>query len=162
MSDVAAGSGNKNDDPGSVREAQLSARLAAVQSLYQMEQTGIGITQLLHETSSAPLLSEKKNPQLKAVQKDEDLFETLLKGVVEKQVRIDAQIAGGLQKGWRLERLPSLSRAIARASIFELGYHSHFAKAHIISDYLTVAESFFGDKDRAFLHALMDRIAKQE
>ncbi len=91
---------------GRPKQARSVARLAAVQALYQMEVSGVGVEAVIREFSEhrfdRGLEGEESAPLAAA---DEAFFADLVRGVVSTQREIDSAIVKRLATGWRLERL---------------------------------------------------------
>ena len=102
--------GGRQFKPANQRGA---ARLAAVQALYQMEQTEQSTRSVIADFMGDRLgLNDEGEPIEEA---DPDIFKTIVSGVVERQEAIDAAIMKRLASGWKLERLDATSRAILQA-----------------------------------------------
>ena len=81
---------------------RAGARLAAVQALYQMEQTGQSARSVIADFMEDRLgLNDEGEPVEEA---DPDLFKSIVDGVVEKQEAVDAAIMKRLAEGWKIER----------------------------------------------------------
>ncbi|MEN0077857.1 MAG: transcription antitermination factor NusB, partial [Pseudomonadota bacterium] len=100
-----------------VRARRAGARLAAVQALYSMEQTGRSARAVIAEFRADRLgLGPDGAPVEEA---DPDLFGSVVNNVVDRQADVDAAIAGRLSAGWKLTRVDALSRALLRAATGE-------------------------------------------
>ena len=79
---------------------RAGARLAAVQALYQMEQTGQSARSVIADFMEDRLgLNEEGEPVEEA---DPDLFKSIVDGVVERQEAVDAAIMKRLAEGWKI------------------------------------------------------------
>lgn len=137
-----------------------SARLAAVQALYQMEQTGVSAGDVVQEFVAYRFGAE---PEITALgMPDEDFFTDLLHGVPRHQQEIDTAISESLNKKWRLARVDSTMRAILRAGVYELiGRRDVPAKA-VIDEYVALAHGFCTEDETAFVNASLDAIARRK
>ncbi len=138
--------------------ARHSARLAAVQAIYQMELTGgdaESVTQEFCEHRFGKLEGARGEP-------DEAFFAELVRGVPHHQVEIDCAIADNLSDNWRLQRIDSILRAILRAGIYELVARKDVPAKVVIDEYLDIAHAFFGADEPAFVNALLDRVARRK
>jgi transcription antitermination protein NusB len=138
--------------------ARRSARLGAVQALYQMELTGgdaetVATEFLEHRFQHEPELARAGEP-------DEDMFRAIVRGVPHAQVEIDRAIASCLSAEWKLTRIDSILRAILRASAYELLERGEVPALVVIDEYVDIAHAFFGDQQRAFVNAVLDRLAR--
>lgn len=141
-----------------LRARRAGARLAAVQALYQMEQTDQGSLAVIREFMEDRLgLDDDGAPVEEA---DPDLFKSLVSGVVEHQESIDAAIVARLADGWRLDRIDSTSRAILRASVYELMHDIGLPSQIIIDEYVSIAHAFFDAPESGFVNGLLDAVAR--
>src|SRR5690606_4726922 len=93
-----------------VAARRAGARLAAVQALYQMEQTQQSARSVVADFLEDRLgLNDEGEPIEEA---DPDIFRAIVDGVVAHQEEIDAAIMKRLAEGWKIERLDATSRAI--------------------------------------------------
>jgi N utilization substance protein B len=142
-----------------VHAKRRSARLAAVQALYQMELAGEGAELVAQEFLDHRFEREPELAQAGAP--DVELFRAIVTGVPHRQVEIDRAIASCLTSTWRLERVDSILRAILRAATCELiGRHDIPARV-VIDEYIEIAHGFCGDEERAFVNAVLDRLARR-
>jgi N utilization substance protein B len=144
--------------PSNGHEGRHTARLAAVQAIYQMELTGNdaeSVTQEFCEHRFAETVAERGEP-------DEAFFADLVKGVPHHQVEIDQAIAQGLAEDWKLQRIDSILRAILRAGVYELVARKDVPAKVVIDEYLDIAHAFFGSEEPAFVNALLDRVAHRK
>ena len=140
------------------RARRAGARLAAVQALYQAEQTGQSARAVIEDFLSDRLgLDNEGNPVEEA---DPDLFKQVVAGVVDRRTEIDAAIVKRLATGWRMERLDATTRSILRAGVFELFERHDLTTATIIDAYVSLAGDFFEDAETSFVNGALDRIAK--
>ena len=142
-------------------QARSVARLAAVQALYQMEVSGVGVEAVVREFSDhrfdRPVGGEDGETLAGA---DETFFGELVRGVVDQQRRIDTSIARRLADGWRLERLDATVRAILRAGAFELARRPDIPVEVVINEYVDLARSFFEGPEPGFVNAALDGLAR--
>lgn len=134
------------------------ARLAAVQALYQMEVSQIGVEHVIREFTEHRFDRDVEGVTLAAA--DEAFFAELVRGVVAEQARIDAAIVKRLAQGWRLERLDATVRAILRAGVYELVNRPDVPTEVAIDEYVEVAKSFFEGTEPGFVNGALDAVAK--
>lgn len=139
-------------------QVRSAARLAAVQALYQMEQTGIGVEGVIREYVDHRLGREIDGETYHEA--DEAFFADLVRGVVDRQVQIDQLADKHLADGWRLSRLDSTLRAVLRAGIYELLGRADVPAKVVISEYVDVAKAFFEDTEPGFANGLLDKVAR--
>lgn len=140
-----------------IRARRAGARLAAVQALFQMEQTDRGANAVIREFMEDRL---GYGPEGEPVEEaDPDLFRAIVEGVIANQARIDAAILERLAEGWRLSRLDATSRAILRAAAGEFLIHPELSNAMIIDEYVSLAHDFFEDGQEAnFINAVLENL----
>ncbi|MEW5684291.1 MAG: transcription antitermination factor NusB [Pseudomonadota bacterium] len=142
----------------SAHASRSVARLAAVQALYQMEVSSIGVEHLIREFSEHRFDRDVDGVTLASA--DESFFADLVRGVVAEQGRVDAAIVKRLAEGWRLERLDATVRAILRAGVFELANRPDVPTEVVIDEYVEVAKSFFEGTEPGFVNGALDAVAR--
>ncbi len=141
-----------------IQARRAGARLAAVQALYQMEQSGQGASATIRDLMDDRLgLGPDEVPVEEA---DPDLFKAVVMATVTHQDKIDAAIVARLSKGWKLSRLDSTTRAILRAAIGELIAHEHMSSAIILNEYVSLAHDFFDLSEANFVNAVLDNVSR--
>ena len=144
--------------PGEPTHAARSvARLAAVQALYQMEVSGASTADVLADFDAGKLPREE--PRVDA-EGDAELFKTLVENAVDRQRTIDNAIARRLSKGWKLERLDAVARAILRAGAVELEQRPDIPTPVVIDEYVEIANAFFDGPEPGFVNATLDACAR--
>ena len=134
------------------------ARLAAVQALYQMEQTEQSTRSVIADFMGDRLgLNDEGEPIEEA---DPDIFKTIVNGVVEHQEHIDAAIMKRLATGWKIERLDATSRAILRAAVYELVAEIGLPSQIILDEYVSLAHAFFEGAEPKFINGLLDAVSR--
>lgn len=137
---------------------RAGARLAAVQALYQMEQTEQSVRSVVADFMGDRLgLDHEGEPIDEA---DPDLFRTIVEGVVDRQEEIDAAIMKRLASGWKIERLDATSRAILRAAVFEVIADVGLPIQIILDEYVSIAHAFFEGAEPKFVNGLLDAVAR--
>ena len=140
------------------KRARTVARLALVQSLYQMEITGGGVESVIREFADHRFDGDLEGGTL--AEADEGFFAEGARGVVAEQAIIDPLISNRLAANWRLERLDTTVRATLRAGTWELKYRSDVPIEVVINEYVEIARAFFGDTEARFVNAALDGVAK--
>ena len=134
------------------------ARLAAVQALYQMEQTEQSTRSVIADFMGDRLgLNDEGEPIEEA---DPDIFKAIVNGVVERQDVIDAAIMKRLATGWKIERLDATSRAILRAAVYELVAEIGLPSQIILDEYVSLAHAFFEGAEPKFINGLLDAVSR--
>lgn len=140
------------------RARRAGARLAAVQALYEMEQTEKSARATIREFMEDRLgLGPDGMPVEDA---DPDLFRSIVNAVVEHQARIDTAILSRLADGWKLTRLDATMRALLRAGAAEFIAHPELSDAVILDEYVSLAHDFFEDSDARFVNAVLQNLGR--
>lgn len=139
--------------------ARRAARLAAVQALYQMEMSGASTADVIAEFDAGKLPRETE-ARITDSEGDRELFKTLVEKAVDRQATLDRAIARHLGKGWRLERLDAVARAILRAGAAELEQRADIPVAVVIDEYVEIAKRFFDGPEPGFVNAALDACAR--
>ena len=139
-------------------QARTNSRLAAVQALYQMEASGVGVESVILEFRTHRLGGDIEGDLLHDA--DEDFFSELLRGVIRLQAKIDPLIEKRLARRWTLARLDATARAILRAATFEFVNRADIPARTVINEYVEIAKAFFGEEDRRFINAVLDGAAR--
>jgi N utilization substance protein B len=134
-----------------------AARLAAVQALYQLELTGGAVEEVLRDFVRTRL--EEIDGE-RIVRADEQHFADLVRGVAHKSGELDDMIAGVLAESWSVDRLETILHVILRAAAYELSAHREVPPRVTISEYVDLADAFFGGKETALVNGVLDRLAR--
>ena len=134
-----------------------SARLFAVQILFEMEINGKKINNILERLTNEYLIEiSRLNKTEKA---DKNHLIKILKGVTKSQKDIDLNINDNLI-GWSLSRIDSVSRAILRSALYELRECNDIPVKVIINEYIEISKSFFEDDEPNFINGILDKVSK--
>ncbi len=149
-----------------LQAARTSARMAAVQGLYQMDMASTGINEVIRDLTATPLREasgeeETPNQATQDVEPDQTFLGEMLRGVVRRQREIDPLVDGQLATGWRLARVDSTLRAILRAGVFELLERSDVPARVVINEYIEIAHSFFGQDEPRVVNGVLDKLARR-
>lgn len=139
---------------------RLTARLAAVQALYQMDASGAGIETVVADFRDHWIGADIDGDRF--AEADAGFFEDIIRGVVRLQTKIDPAIDRRLAAKWTLARLDATARAILRSGVYELFHHPSTPAAVIIDQYVEIAKGFFDDGDEPkFINAALDALARE-
>ena len=132
-------------DPESFRtsDERTDAREQAVILLYESEQRSISPLDILEERGVASA----------------DLTSLLLHGVQEGKPDIDELIVSHA-KGWAIDRMPALDRAILRLGIYELLSRPDVPVAVVIDEAVELAKRFSTDDSGRFVNGVLAAVAK--
>ena len=141
-------------------EKRSSARLAAVQALYQMELSGSGVVDATIEFERFWLGKEIEGLAFKPA--EDSFFRALVEGVVREQKTVDRRVDEALAKGWPLKRIETVLRAILRVATFELLFRKDIPPRVTISEYVDVARAFYDDEEPGLVNAVLDTLARSD
>jgi transcription antitermination protein NusB len=139
--------------------SRSAARLAAVQALYQMDMTGIDLTDVVAEFEAHRLGQEVEGDQYCTA--EAKFFRDLTEGVVREQRQLDPMIDQQLAEGWRLNRVDSILRAVLRSGAFELFMREDVPARVVITEYVDIAHAFFGEDEPKVVNGILDRLARR-
>ena len=139
-------------------KARAAARLAATQALYQHEMEGTAVAQLLHEFHQHRLGATIEDVEY--ADAEVGFFDDVVRGVDARREEIDARITARLGEGWNLPRLDRPLRAILRAATYELIARADVPTGSVITEYVDVADAFYGKRETGFVNGLLDAVAK--
>ena len=140
-------------------KSRSTARLAAVQALYQLDMEATPIATLLHEFHEHRLGATIEDVTYAAA--EAPFFDDLVRGVDARRDEIDALIAAKLSTGWSMERLDKPMRQILRAGTYELLGRKDVPTATVISEYVDIAHAFYDRRETGFVNGLLDAVAKE-
>ncbi len=153
----------------STERPRTLARVAAIQALYQGEQTNETAETVIdqfvrHRLTKHPLpatstialsIEDGLSPDANA-----PLFARIVRLVTTQQDQIDPLIVNLLPESWPMPRLDPVLRALLRAAAAELWMSDGPPARVVIIEYLDIAHGFFADDAVQLANALLDRIAR--
>ena len=139
------------------RNTRSAARLAAAQALYQIQATDVSADGVIAEFSARRFGREIDGALYAPA--DEDLFSDIVRGVEAGREKIDGLIGQALDRGWKLDRLERIIRALLQAGTYELRSELATPAAVIINEYVDLAHAFYGDGEPRFVNGVLDRLA---
>jgi N utilization substance protein B len=142
---------------------RTGARVAAVQALYQSEQSGEAaetvIDQFLrHRIGALPGGDGFEDGRVPEA--DVPLFAGIVRRAAKQGETIDGIVAGHLNKDWPLEKLDPVLRALLRAACAELHDSKEPPARVVINEYLDIAHGFFGGDEPRFANGVLDALAR--
>ena len=144
-------------------QARSTARLAAVQALYQQQMEGTALAKLLNEFHQHRLGREVDDDEHEGevyAEAEIDFFDDLVRGVDARRGEIDELLTAKLAEGWTLARLDKTMLQILRAGTYELMARADVPRASAINEYVDVAKAFFDDREAKFVNGVLDAAAK--
>lgn len=127
------------------------AREKAIQALYQIDMREISLDEALQAvTGDVDQLSAAEL----AFSRD------LVEGVLSHASEIDQAIAGDL-RGWKLNRLGYVDRAVLRMAVFEILFVEEIPTKVTINEAIEIARAFGMEESVKFINGVLDSIAKK-
>jgi N utilization substance protein B len=126
--------------PGSGRR---EARERALELLYEAEAKDLPLGDLL---ASLPIEPE---PYALAV----------ARGVGDEIERID-DVIGSTARGWRVERMPAVDRALLRIAVWELVHRPEIPVPVVINEAVELAKQYSTDESGRFVNGVLSRVAR--
>lgn len=139
-----------------------SARLAAVQALFQVDTRGTDAQAVVDEFRSHRLSdadTQEGQPDLSRA--DGKHFAALVLGAAIRADEVDALIDSVLPAGWPRSRLDPVVRAILRAGCFELLARDDVPVRVAIDEYVAIARAFFDGAEPGFVNGVLDALARR-
>ncbi len=153
------------------RNASSTARLAAVQALYEFDLVGGAVEDILDsfkERRWAPVQAELQTELMEPLEGVRNLptpnrriLTGVVRGVVQNRSELDRKIAVYMDTVEAFEQLEIIAKNILRAAAFELLYAPQAPTGVISSDYVSIANSFFTENQPKLINAVIDAFAGQ-
>ena len=128
--------------------ARTKARKRALELLYEAEQRGINVGDLLEQRIAVPT-TQHPLPEY-AVE--------LLRGVLKHWSQIDETLTTYSQ-GWSLERMAAVDRAALRIGTWEIVWNDDVPDEVAISEAIGLVESMSTDDSPKFVNGLLGRVS---
>lgn len=147
--------------PGS--RPRTSARVAAVQALFQAEQAQVSAERVIDEFVRHRLGAEPGSgfEDGRAPDANVPLFGRIVRTATAQQDTLDAALAAVLSEEWPMERLDPVLRALLRAGAAELWMSDGPPARVVINEYLDIAHGFFDGDIPGMVNGVLDRAARQ-
>jgi N utilization substance protein B len=129
--------------------ARTKARKRALDLLFEAEQRGVNVADLLRERLATPVTEAPLS----------EFTADLVMGVVDHWGQVDELIATYSQ-GWTLKRMPAVDRAILRLGAYEVLYSTDVPEPVAISEWVGLATELSTDDSPRFVNGLLARLAE--
>lgn len=147
---MAEGEAKSGRGRSNARNARRTARLNAVQALYQIDMVKADVEPVIDEFITHRLPAEGDRP----------LFVRIVGGVKDRAKEIDHMIGQSLSEGWQLDRLETVLRAVLRAGVYELLAETAVPPRVVINEYVEIAHAFFSGREPAMVNGVLDKLAR--
>ncbi len=146
-----------------------TARLAAVQALYEIELTDTPGETVLREflynrwdvacQSLCEETDEKRTGPDTIVPPDGEMFNSLVRGVLDSSAELDTIIGEALAAEWHMERMEVVLKCILRAGCYELLARPDIPPHVVTCEYLDIAKAFYTGHEPGLVNAVLDTLA---
>lgn len=140
---------------GSKKARSTSARLFAVQAVYQSLRNGNRPIALLDEYLNHNVGMDLEGGEM--VSPDEALFKSILAGVSNRSEELNEILKARLSSS----DTESLLKSILLCGVYELIGHSDIDKPIVISDYINIAHGFYEGAEPKLVNGVLDAVAKE-
>ena len=141
------------------RKVRSATRLYVLQALFQMEQLGQSIDQVVEEFIAHRFGEHYEEGQMS--DGDETLFKSILESAVNYQASIDQLTDRALVEKWPIARIDPTLRSLFRSAAAVITQIKTPPKI-VITEYVALAHAFFPDgKEPKFVNAVLDHMAKE-
>lgn len=141
---------------GSMKARKTSARLFAVQAVYQAIQNKEPPSKLCDEYLTFRVGMDLEEGQM--VEPDKEMFRSILSGVTERWGDLQQIIKPRLKVSNEVEPLLT---SILVCGAYELLAHKDIDSPIIISDYLDITSGFFEGSEPKLVNAVLDGLSKE-
>ena len=131
------------------RPERHTARLQALQMLYQREVTGQSIERILADESYS---TEDGEPS--------EFARTLAQGVEQRLEAID-DVIGRTSEHWVVSRMPIVDRNILRVATWEILHSEDVPTSVAINEAVELAKVYGGDDSSKFVNGVLGKIAER-
>ena len=131
-------------------------RLLVVQALYELSINENRVQTPIKEifaniVEQTDYKKKMKNSKLK-------LAEEIYKGVMENLDEINKILRASMNKKVKINNMDALLISIFRSAIFEISFSDNVNKKIIISEYLVIANRFFGNNETTLINGVLDNL----
>ncbi|MSP03776.1 MAG: transcription antitermination factor NusB [Acetobacteraceae bacterium] len=147
--------------------SRTASRVAAVQALFQCEQTGLTaetvidefVRHRLGELAGADQSGGGGFEDGRIPDAEVPLFGRIVRAATTQGESTDRMLTELLPAAWKIERLDPVLRALLRAGAAELAMADGPPTRVVINEYLDIAHGFFTGDEPGLANAILDRMA---
>ncbi|MGB3187445.1 MAG: transcription antitermination factor NusB [Ornithinimicrobium sp.] len=129
--------------------ARTKARKRALELLFEAEQRGVNVGDLLAERIETPTT---QHPLPEYTQE-------LVRGVLDHWAEID-EVLATYSHGWAVQRMPSVDRAMLRLGAWEIVWNDDVPDAVAIAEAVDLVQGMSTDESPTFVNGMLARISK--
>lgn len=141
---------------GPSRQQRSTARMHAVQAVYQLEINEARLDDLIIEFQTHRLGRDLDGEPLASA--DSDFFGDLVAGCHKRRDELDKLIESGLSLDYSMDRLETLLRALLRVAGYEMLARIDVPARVIIDEYVDLSHAFFSGAEPSLVNAVLDRV----
>ena len=149
--------------PSPTSRPRTSARVAAVQALFQGEQAQTPAETVIDEFVRHRLgadpgtgFEDGRSPDAHV-----PLFARIVRTATQQQDTLDGMLAAVLDEEWPITRLDPVLRALIRCGAAELWMADGPPARVVINEYLDIAHGFFDGAEPAMANGVLDQLARR-
>ncbi|KZE90853.1 transcription antitermination factor NusB [Microbacterium sp. TNHR37B] len=132
--------------------ARSKARKRALDILYQSDVRG--------DDLASTLAAEARRAASEPAREASWLYaREIVDGIIDNRDEIDEQIVSHA-RDWKLERMPTVDRAVLRIGVWEILFNDAVPTAVAIDEAVELAKELSTDDSGAFVHGVLARIAR--
>jgi len=156
---------NGGESPKFDAKSRSAARMAAVQSLYELDMVDGDADPVLRtfieKRWTVPIEDEDGDEvgEAEFLDPDRTFLIDVVRGTLARKTEIDEMLNGALGDKWTVERIEVLLRAVLRAGAFELLSFADIPAKVIINEYMDVANAFFTEGEPKMVNGVLDKLA---
>ena len=131
-------------------------RLLVVQALYELS--------INENRSQTPIkeifanIVEQSDYKKKMNNSNLNFAEKIYEGVIENLDQINKVLTESTSKKVKINNMDKLLISIFRSAIYEILFSNNVTKKIVISEYLLIANRFFGNNETAFINGVLDNL----
>ncbi len=134
--------------------ARTKARKRALDILFQADVRG--------DTPGVVLAAEAKRAASEPAREASWLYaREIVDGVIDHRDEIDEHIVAN-SRDWKIERMPTVDRALLRIGVWELVFNDEVPTAVAIDEAVELAKEYSTDESGSFVHGVLARIARAD
>ena len=137
-----------------------SARIVAVQSLYQIEMNRIPPVEALHTSMEEALGDNESGMDVTDADELLQYVQGLLSELVPKLPEIDAVLTNFLD-GYQVERLSRVDREVLRLAVYEMLYRDDIPPKVALNEAIEVAKYFGSDESGKFVNGVLGKMIRR-
>ena len=131
--------------------ARTKARKAALDLLFEADQRGVNVAELLSQRVAVPVGQAPVR----------DYTATLVRGVVDHWVEINDLITTWAQ-GWTLDRMPAVDRNVLRLGVWELLYATDVPGPVAVSEAMALVTELSTDESPQFVNGVLGSVLRNK